>query len=75
MSGMHWEKRNMEARQFARHGESFRRLPGWKDKPGPIGTYWRWPGGVTVHDNASPAVRRQRKARITLPKLTILADD
>ena len=53
--------------------ERFRRQPGWKDKPSPI-AFRRWPehDHVPAHDNAGRAENAKRKARITLPKISIL---
>jgi len=74
MSGMHWEKRNKERKVGIPIAERHMRLPGWRNKP--VGAlYKRYPTGSAVHDNASPAIRAKRKARITLPSLSILKSD
>jgi len=73
MSAMHWEKRNREKKVGIPLSEPFRRQPGWKDKPTPI-AFRRWPehDHVPAHDNAGRAENAKRKARITLPKISIL---
>jgi len=71
MSAMHWEKRNREKKIGIPLAERFMRLPGWKDRPSPI-AFRRWPDHVPAHDNAGRIENAKRKARITLPALSIL---
>ena len=73
MSGMHWEKRNRERKIGVPLSERHMRLPGWRDKPPPI-SFRRWPTGVALHDNCTPAVQKKRRARITLAKISLLED-
>lgn len=73
MSGMHWEKRNRERKVGVPLSERHMRLPGWRDKPPPIG-FRKFFTGRTPSDNCGPAVQKKRKARITLPKISLLED-
>ena len=71
MSGMHWEKRNREKKVGIPPSECMRRLPGYRNRPSPI-AFKRWPEHVPTHDNIGPAGQKKRKARVTLPSLSIL---
>jgi len=71
MSAMHWEKRNREKKIGRPVSERHMRLPGWKDRPSPI-AFRRWPVNVAPHDNAGRLENAKRKARITLPAVSIL---
>ena len=74
MSGMHWEKRNREKKIGIPQADRFVKPPGWRDKPSPI-TFRKWPTGHVTHDNCGAVVQAKRKARITLPEISILKSD
>jgi len=71
MSGMHWEKRNKERKVGIPVSERFMRTPGWKDRPSPV-MFKRFFNGKPPVDNCSAASQKKRKARVTLPSLSIL---
>jgi len=73
MSGMHWAKRNKEAKRWHPLQANHRRLPGWKDRPGPF-TFKKYFPGHASPDAVSKVVSREHKARVTLPRVSILED-
>jgi len=74
MSAMHWEKRNREKKIGIPHAEAFQRQPGWRDRPATI-TFKKWPTHHVTVDNAGRLENAKRKARITLPEISILKSD